>query len=224
MSLDQITDELIARQPPEAQAIIRVLLAHIAAQDRRIAGLEARLNRSPQNSSLPPSTQHPHAKSAPPKPKSKKKRGGQPGHAKHERPLLPTDQCDEVHRLKPTECRRCGTKLAGCDVEPLRHQVWELPEINPHVTEYQRHRLTCRSCGETTCAELSPGVPQGQSGPRLVAFSGLLMAYFRQSKRRTALFLEALLNQPCCAGLAVKMQNQVTAALRPAYDELNSLS
>jgi len=212
MSLD-VTEELIARQSPEAQAVIRLLLS-------KIAELEARVNRSPQNSSLPPSSQHPHAKPAPPKPKSKKKRGGQPGHAKHERPLLPTDQCDEVHRLKPTECRRCGTKLAGCDAEPLRHQVWELPPIEPHVTEYQRHRLTCRNCGLATCAELPPGVPQGQSGPRLVAFSGLLMAYFRQSKRRTALFLEALLNQPCCAGLAVKMQNQVTAAVRPAYDEL----
>src|SRR5450432_1825728 len=88
MSLD-VTEELIARQSPEAQAVIRLLLS-------KIAELEARVNRSPQNSSLPPSNQHPHAKPAPPKPKSKKKRGGQPGHAKHERPLLPTDQCDEV--------------------------------------------------------------------------------------------------------------------------------
>jgi transposase len=29
-----------------------------------------------------------------------------------------------------------------------------------------------------------------------------------------------LLGQPCCPALAVKMQNQLTAALRPAYDEL----
>ena len=212
MSLE-VTEELIARQPPEAQVIIRLLLA-------KIAELEARVNRSPQNSSLPPSSQHPHAKPPAGKLKSKKKRGGQPGHKKHERPLLPSGDCDEIQILKPTECRRCGTKLAGCDTQPLRHQVWELPQIKPHVTEYQRHRLTCRGCGVATCAELPPGVPRGQSGPRLIAFSGLLMAYFRQSKRRTALFLEALLNQPCCAGLTVKMQNQVTAALRPAYDEL----
>jgi transposase len=31
---------------------------------------------------------------------------------------------------------------------------------------------------------------------------------------------EAILNQPCCPALAVKMQNQVTAALRPPSDEL----
>jgi transposase len=63
-------------------------------------------------------------------------------------------------------------------------------------------------------------VPTGQSGPRLVAFTGLLMAFFRQSKRRTALFLETLLNQPCCPALTVKMQTQVTAAVRGAYEEL----
>ena len=183
MSLEtEITEALVGRQSPEAQVIIRLLLA-------KIAELEARLNRSPQNSSLPPSTQHPHAKPATGKPQSKKQRGGQPGHVKHERPLLPTHRCDEVQRLKPTQCRRCGRKLAGSDPAPWRHQVWELPEIKPQVIEYQRHRLTCRGCGETTCAPLPPGVPQGQSGPRLVAFSGLLMAYFRQSKRRTALFL-----------------------------------
>jgi transposase len=212
MSLE-ITEELIARQAPEAQSIIRLLLA-------KIAELEARLGKTPQNSSLPPSAQHPHAKPPAKKLKSKKKRGGQPGHAKHQRPLIPTDQCNDVQPLKPTECRRCGTKLSGRDSEPLRHQVWELPEIKPYVTEYQRHRLACPHCGETTCAELPPGVPAGQAGPRLIALVALLMGCFRQSKSRVALFLEQVLDQPCSTGWVVKLQNQATDALRPAYDEL----
>ena len=209
----EITEELIARQPPEAQAIIRALLA-------KIEELESRFNKTPQNSSLPPSTQHPHAKPPSRKAKSRKKRGGQRGHAKHERPLLPTDRCDDVQPLKPEACRRCGEKLTGTDPEPLRHQVWELPEIKPHVTEYQQHRLVCPCCGETTCAQLPAGVPQGQSGPRLMALTALLMAYYRQSKRRTAEFLSTLLGQPCCPALTVKIQNQVTAALRPSYEAL----
>ena len=209
-----ITEEIIARQPPEAQAIIRLLLAKIAELEARIEALESRgQGKTPQNSSLPPSTQHPHARPQPPKRKSKKKRGGQPGHEKHERPLIPTEQCDDVQPLRPTECRRCGVKLSGSDPEPLRHQVWELPEIKAQVTEYQRHRLTCRCCGETTCGELPVGVPQGQSGPRL-------MAFYRQSKRRTAEFVRTLLGQPCSAALAVKIQNQVTAAVRPSYESL----
>jgi transposase len=214
MSLE-ITEELIARQSPEAHAIIRALLAQIQQ-------LQDRLNQSPRNSSAPPSTEHPHARPPRPKPPATRRRGGQAGHPRHERPLLPSGQCGDVIPLKPATCRRCGRELSGEDAAPLRHQVWELPEIKPQVVEYRRHRLACLCCGKTTCATLPPGVPAGQSGPRLLAFTRLLMAYFRQSKRRTALFLETLLNQPCCPALTVKMQAQVTQALRPAYEELAS--
>jgi len=214
-----IRPELEAEMTPAVRAFVKTLLDRIGQLEARVEELE-RGRKTPQNSSLPPSSQHPHARPQPPKRKSKKRRGGQPGHEKHERPLIPTKECDDVQRLKPTECRRCGAKLSGSDPEPLRHQVWELPEIRPLVTEYQRHRLTCSECGETTCAELPAGVPQGQSGPRLMAFVALLMAYYRQSKRRTADFLGTLLGQPCSASLAVKIQNQVTAAVRPSYEAL----
>ena len=214
-----IPAELEAEMTPAVRAFVKTLLDRISQLEARVEELE-RGRKTPQNSSLPPSSQHPHARPQPPKRKSKKKRGGQPGHEKHERPLIPTKECDDVQRLKPTECRRCGAKLSGSDPEPLRHQVWELPEIRPLVTEYQRHRLTCPCCGEATCAELPAGVPRGQSGPRLMAFVALLMAYYRQSKRRTADFLGTLLGQPCSASLAVKIQNQVTAAVRPSYEAL----
>jgi transposase len=212
-----ITPEQLAALPPDFQALLRAVIEYY---ERRIAELEAKLNKSPQNSSLPPSSQHPHAKPPANKPKSRKKRGGQPGHAKHERPLLPTDKCDDVQTLKPSECRRCGRRLAGMDSDPWRHQVWELPEIRPIVTEYQRHRLTCCGCGTITCAELPPGVPTGQAGPRLIALTALLMGSFRQSKRRVALFLEQVLGQPCSPGWVVKLQRQATDALQPNWQEL----
>jgi transposase len=214
------TVEEIQALPPDTQKLVKKIIDYY---EQIVADLKAKLNcgkKTPRNSSLPPSSEHPHAKPKRDRKKSKRKRGGQHGHKKHERPLIPTEQCSEMVPLKPTECRRCGEKLNGSDPEPLRHQVWELPEIKPEVTEYQRHRLACPCCGETTCAELPVGVPTGQSGPRLVAFTALLMACFRQSKRRTALFLESIFNQPCCPALTVKMQNQATAAVTPAYQEL----
>jgi len=46
------------------------------------------------------------------------------------------------------------------------------------------------------------------------------MGCFRQSKRRVALFLESVLNQPCSAGWVVKLQQQAMAAVTPACEEL----
>lgn len=215
-----IPPEIAAEMTPAVRAFVELLLKRIETLEAEVAELKQRLNRSPQNSSLPPSSQHPHAKPAPPRKPSGKKPGGQPGHLKSERALITTEQCSEVVTLKPSACRRCGRKLAGTDAQPLRHQVWELPEIRPLVTEYQRHRLVCDSCSETTCAELPPGVPTGQAGPQLIALVALLMGCFRQSKRRVSLFLEQVLGQPCSPGWVVKLQNQATAALRPPYVEL----
>lgn len=210
--LSRIPDELAAEMTPAVRAFVHALLT-------RIDDLEDRIKKSPQNSSLPPSTQHPHAKPVPAKPKSKKNRGGQPGHQKYERKLIPAEACTSVVTVRPRACRRCGTKLTGTDKHPLRHQVWELPQIQPIITEYQQQRLTC-ACGVTTCASLPAGVPTGQSGPRLIAFSATLMAHFRQSKRRAALFISSVLNIPCSASLTVKHQNIATQALRSPYGEL----
>lgn len=147
-----IPPELDAEMTLGVRAFIKSLLARIARLEARVEELGRQVKgKTPQNSSLPPSTQHPHAKPKSRKRKSKKRRGGQPGHKKHQRPLIPSDECDHVQPLKPTQCRGCGGKLRGTEREPLRHQVWELPPIKPLVTEYQRHRPTCRSCGKTTC-------------------------------------------------------------------------
>jgi transposase len=215
----KISPETLASLPPEVIAIIEWQAQQIRMLTVRVAELEAKLGKNPNNSSKPPASTHPHYKPLPAKAKSKRRRGGQPGHDKHERPLLPTDACQAVVPCLPRECRRCGNPLSGADPEPLRHQVWELPEIQPIVTEYQQHRLVC-SCGCSTCGELPAGVPSGQAGPQLIAFTALLMACFRQSKRRAAQFLSMILNQPASAGWMVNLQNRAAEAIAPAYQEL----
>lgn len=224
MSQSPITPEQLAALSPEFRALLQAVVdhyeRHIAELEAKVEQLESRLNKSPRNSSLPPSAEHPHAKPAPPREKSGRKPGGQPGHPKHERALVPVEQCTSVEQLKPDTCRRCGEKLTGSDPEPLRHQVWELPEIKPLITEYQQHRLTCPCCQITTCAPLPAGVPQGQSGSRLTAALAVLMAACRQSKRKVAWLSETLFGIPCSPGLAVKLQQLAAAALKPAYDQL----
>ena len=223
----EIPAEVSAEMTPVVCAFFESLevqmSAMLAKMQAEIDDLKSQVKRlTPQNSSVPPSTQHPHARPAMPKPKSKKKRGGQKGHRRAVRELVPVERCAEVIPLHPDNCRRCGEALAGADPEPIRHQVWELPEIEPIITEYQRHRLACDCCGTVTCAALPIGVPTGQFGARLLAFTGLLMGHFRQSKRRAALFLTDLLNMPCSAAATVKMQNRVAAALERPYEDLKA--
>ncbi len=133
--------------------------------------------------------------------------------------MVPVEDCKDMVPCVPTDCRKCGRELAGVDLDPHRHQVWELPKIQPAVTEYQQHTLLCL-CGCTTRGALPAGVPTGQAGPRLIAFSGLLMACFRQSKRRAAQFLGTILNQPASAAWMVLLQNRCAEAVQPAYDDL----
>jgi transposase len=217
--IPQLPEAFFEGVPSHVRVYIEQLHAYVQKLEARIAELEARLGKDSTNSSQPPSSHHPHAKPPRPKTKSRRPSGGQPGHIKHERALIPVEQCQTVVPCVPQACRRCGQPLAGVDAEPLRHQVWELPQIQALVSEYQRHRLTC-ACGCVTCADLPAGVPTGQAGPRLIAFSALLMACFRQSKRRAAAFLGLILHQPASCGWMVALQDRAAEAVRPAYDEL----
>jgi hypothetical protein len=73
--------------------------------------------------------------------KSRRKPGAQPGHAGHHRRLVPTAAVNAVEVLLPSQCGHCGRRLpqnprtVQTQGEPRRHQVTELPPIQPHITE-----------------------------------------------------------------------------------------
>jgi transposase len=70
-----IPSELEAEMTPAVRAFVGLPLDRIARLEARVEELERQAKgKTPQNSSLPPSTQHPHARPQPPKRKSKKKR------------------------------------------------------------------------------------------------------------------------------------------------------
>jgi transposase len=217
-----IPSEIEAEMRLAVKAFVNSLIDQIQSLTEKVERLEKQVEKlTPRNSSLPPSSEHPHAK---PKPAAKggkkRKRGGQKGHKRHQRDLVPPDQCNSVTPCYPEACRRCGGVLEIDPSEPQRHQVWELPPIQPIIDEYQLFRGNCPCCGITTQASLPDGVPTGQCGPRLAAFTELLMGHFRQSKRRAASFLGDLLNIPASPGWVVKIQNHVSQAIASPYEEL----
>jgi hypothetical protein len=221
--MSRIPPELEAEMTPAVKAAYLALLDQVEHLTKQVESLTAEIQKlTPRNSSVPPSTEHPHAKPKRKQPPAKKKRkqGGQKGHKRHQRKLIPSAQCNTVTPCYPDACRRCGGQLQDDAADPKRHQVWELPPIEPIVDEYQLFRGHCPCCGITTQAELPPGVPSGQCGPRLAAFTGLLMGHFRQSKRRASMFLGDLLNIPCSPAWTVKIQNLVSDAIAAPYEHL----
>jgi transposase len=55
--------------------------------------------------------------------------------------------------------------------------VAELPKVEPVVTEYRLHALSCR-CGHTTRGRLPEGTPRGAFGPRVVALITVLVGVY----------------------------------------------
>ena len=176
-----------------------------------------RLGLNSGNSSLPPSSDPPAA--APTKSErtpSGRKRGGQPGHEKAERSLIPTGECDRVEPIKPTHCRGCGAVLTGDDPDPKRKQVIDLPDVKPIVTEFQTHTLTCPCCGCVNAASLPEHVPRGWFGPRVIAVVTLLGGMGRLSQRMIAGLLNDLLGLTISAGQISRLQRIGRESLQPA--------
>jgi len=124
-------------------------MVEVDARDARIAELEAWLNQNSSNSSKPPSSNISGTPRQPKKPTGRRP-GGQPGHKKHERALLPLEDVQHAVELVPGECRGCKRRLHGQDTAPRRHQVVEVPPLSAIVTEYRCHALKCPGCGVVT--------------------------------------------------------------------------
>jgi transposase len=219
-----IPESLWSTVPPEAQAaLLAVLDAHqkrIDALERRVRDLEARLKLNSTNSSKPPSSDPIGLTRKPPAPPSTRQRGGQPGHRKAVRPLVPPEKLRSSQDCKPTACRACGESLHGADPEPLVHQVAELPRIEPIVDQYRLHRLRCPQCGKTTCGTLPEGVPTGNFGPYLQAVLATLAGAYRLSKRQIQQATGDLFGLSISTGMISKLEQQSADALDSPYNEL----
>jgi transposase len=88
-----IPRELWDKTSPDVQAAV---LALVQSFERRIAALEARLSQDSSNSSKPPSSDPLHVKRRAPRPPSGKARGGQRGHKRHTRELVPPERLTGV--------------------------------------------------------------------------------------------------------------------------------
>lgn len=202
------------------QAIIEAKDREIARLQTKLEQLERRLSENSSNSNKPPSSDSPADRAARPKDKpSGRRRGGQPGHKGHKRSFLPASHVRSTTHCFPDACRRCGEDLPKRrDPDPVRHQVVDIPKIEPVADDYWLHRVTC-TCGETTCGTLPTGVPRGMLGAQVLALIAVLTADGHMSRRKVQGLLSAVFGLEVSLGTISESEQIVSEAVAPAVDE-----
>jgi len=119
-------------------------------------------------------------------------------------------------------CCTCGALLLGDDPAPQCHQVTELPRVQPLVTEYRRHTLTCVACGTQTAGDWPADMPMGSFGPRLQATVGYLGGRMGMSQRDIEEALDTLFHTELSLGSVPAQQAAVSAALAQPVAEAHS--
>jgi transposase len=223
-------NERLRKQLAEQERAVAERDEEIADAKKKISDLERQLAMRLQNSttsSKPPSSdgmagsQRQRGR----KKKSKRKPGGQPGHAGRNRPLVPVEQVDTIVKLYPDQCGGCGRNLPktgkgmGLDGEPRRHQVTEIPEIRAHVTEYQCHKVICPDCEKVTAAWLPEDIQDG-FGPQLTAWIVYMTVVCRMPRRMVQRFLEEALHIDISLGSTQKAWEQASAAVEIPCEQL----
>jgi transposase len=204
--------------------------ARIAVLERRVAELEAivrdltaRLGTNASNSSVPPSANPLGAVKPVVKKKSKRKRGGQPGHPPHLKELLPIERVNKVVKYVPPHCEHCTTPLPAesgvNDPAPSRFQTVELPSVVSVVTEYQGHARTCPACGEVTRAAIPRAILLHSVGPRLTATLSYFTGCQGVSKRGVEEIAAAVFDAPIALGTVANLEQEVSAALAAPHEE-----
>lgn len=179
------------------------LRAELVQLSEQVAELARRLGQNPRNSHKPPSSEG-YDK---PAPKSRRRRGqrkpgGQPGH--DGRTLRQVTHPDEVLTHRP-RCCPCGRSLRHAEVVSTeRRQVFDLPEIRPHVVEHRFIRCACR-CGRVVDPTVADGAPADvrapvSYGPGVRALAVYLLAGQHLPLARTAQLLSDVLALPVSEG------------------------
>lgn len=226
-SIDEISQADWKKTPESVKRLVRGLIGRIEQLELQYEELKAenqllreQVKQTSQNSSKPPS-QDMSKKGFKPKEqkKSGKKRGAQPGHEGHERPLYPIEQCQSVEEHYPDECIYCGERLHGKDANPYRIQIVEIPKVVPQVCEHRFHGLRCEWCGGSTRAWDEAIINGSGYGARVVAHVGVLSGQYRQSHRMVQELLGELFGMEISVGSINQLRQESSQSVAQAVTQ-----
>ncbi len=200
--------------------IIRIQAETIKTLNEKVAKLEARLNTNSSNSSKPPSTDPPWKTPKIRLNGVKGKKGAQQGHTGVAREMVSIEEVDDIVECKPVETCACGGAIELEESPCERKQVFELPRIEPHITEFQIFNGCCSQCSAKHRGSLPVGTPSGMLGPNALATVGLLTGKFHLSKRDVEELFCDYFGLSICVGTVCNAEQQVSVALKSPYEEV----
>jgi transposase len=198
---------------------IETLEKRLEQMQKHIENLERRLGMNSQNSSKPPSSNPPGTPVALPQ-QRRKKRGARKGHPPHLRALLPSEAVTRRIEVSPAVCPCGSTDLEKTADEPLRHQVVDIPPIQPEVTEYVQPCYHCRDCGAWVYQSLPGDVQRRSFGPGVLALVGILTGSLNTSKRKALTLMNEVFGVPMSLGGLSACEEQIAQALANPHQEL----
>ena len=206
----------------EARTIIARQQEQIAELQHQVEELISKLGGSSRTSSKPPSSDSPEQRAQRPERKpSERNRGGQPGHSRHERVLVPPDQVDQVEQYLPDSQCACGGAVAIDWANPYRHQVTDIdPPPPPKVTEHRFYRGVCQSCGQRHYSQWPDWVPSGQMGAGLIAWIVVLSGQFHLSIRHIQRLLMEAWQVSFSIGAISQAQGKAIDWMGPLYRQV----
>jgi transposase len=198
---------------------LTTLEKRLEQMQKHIEELERRLGMNSQNSSQPPSSDPPGMPVAMPR-RRRKKRGARKGHRPHFRSLLPPEKVTKQIEMTPTVCP-CGcTDFEKTTEEPLRHQIVDVPPIEPKVTEYLQPYYRCRGCGELVYQPLPDQIKRRYFGPGLLALVGILTGSLNTSKRKALGLINEVFQVPLSLGGLSACEQQLAEVLEQPHQEV----
>jgi transposase len=208
------------------QAQVAALTATVAELQATLAQVQAQLaaaRKDSSTSSKPPSSDIVKPpKPEPPPGQDQRPRGGQPGHPKHARLLVPPQLLTAPpHDYFPEICPDCGLGLrpAGDDARVV--QQVEITEVPILMEEHRSHPGWCPACRKVHYAALPAVVERGGlAGPRLTTLIAYLKGACHASYSTIRTFLRDVVHVSISRGQLAKIITKVSRALDQPYQEL----
>ena len=200
--------------------IIAEMSSKVEEMTMKVAELEERLKQNSNNSSKPPSSDglgKPPTRSQ--REKTGRRPGGQKGHKGHG--LKIEREPDEVVKVEPLNCRKCGMNLLGAErLHVDTRYVYDV-EIKVKLTKYEIKQAECFDCGSMTVGEV-PVECKGtvNYGNMTRALCVVLTNYANVGIEKTHKILRDLLGMPISGGTIKNIMREFATKTDDTIEEI----